>query len=537
MRLMDGQCVFLSCPIPTTQCTTTLILTTQQNTTNITTGFKELAESPDHRAPSGSKRGADAGADDLHERAFWSGVTINPPLYGADTPQSFFDERLDYGWNLRALDGCLLRQKGVPHIPGVTAPMTYFGMWKSFFSWHLEDADLFSINYLHFGAPKVWYCVAPSQKAKFERMAQSLYPELHRGCRAFLRHKDVMLSPQMLRTYGVEYTMAKQEANEFVVLNAAAYHAGYNLGFNCAEAVNFAMREWIEAGRCQTRCKCDALKDGVRISMRHFGYSDTSESEEEEESEEESGSGSEAEEESGSGSEESAEEEEEEESAEESEEEQQQQARKRSGGKAAVAPAAKRQKAAAGAQQRRDLTPLTADATAAGRTPAEEVAAGLGAAKARAAALRAAHAARRARYAKQQQQQQQRAAGGKQQHKQHKQQQQQQQPAKGPPPGPAPQAIVGQAAGGKRFFYLVQVVPGAPARAGFKTMRWLREGKDGVFRPAKETWQERADALVDVRTQWVGAKASAGGSGNGNISGGWKLLTLRSRILDTELLD
>jgi hypothetical protein len=38
------------------------------------------------------------------------------------------------------------------------------------------------------------------------------------GCRCCL------LSPQ-----------AKQEPNEFIVLNASAYHAGYNMGFNCAE--------------------------------------------------------------------------------------------------------------------------------------------------------------------------------------------------------------------------------------------------------------------------------------------------------------
>lgn len=67
--------------------------------------------------------------DDLLERAFWSSVTINPPYYGADTPTSFFDNALDYGWNLRNLKD-LLRQYEVPPIAGVTTPMTYFGMWK-----------------------------------------------------------------------------------------------------------------------------------------------------------------------------------------------------------------------------------------------------------------------------------------------------------------------------------------------------------------------------------------------------------------------
>ncbi len=67
-------------------------------------------------------------------------ITINPPVYGADTPQSFFDEKLPYGWNLRNLGGCLLKKYGVPDIPGVTTPMTYFGMWKSFFSWHVVSA-------------------------------------------------------------------------------------------------------------------------------------------------------------------------------------------------------------------------------------------------------------------------------------------------------------------------------------------------------------------------------------------------------------
>jgi hypothetical protein len=113
--------------------------------------FKRLAARPEHQPPPRGHRD-----DSLCERAFWSSVTNSPPLYGADTPVSLFDARLAWGWNLRNL-GCMLQDKryDVPQIPGVTTPMSYFGMYKAFFGWHKEDVDLYSINYLHFGAPKV----------------------------------------------------------------------------------------------------------------------------------------------------------------------------------------------------------------------------------------------------------------------------------------------------------------------------------------------------------------------------------------------
>ena len=50
-------------------------------------------------------------------------------MYGADNPVSFFDEQLAWGWNLRDLQD-LLHVCNCPDIPGVTSPMTYFGMWK-----------------------------------------------------------------------------------------------------------------------------------------------------------------------------------------------------------------------------------------------------------------------------------------------------------------------------------------------------------------------------------------------------------------------
>ncbi|KAG2489039.1 hypothetical protein HYH03_012477 [Edaphochlamys debaryana] len=259
--------------------------------------------------PDGAAAGPDPDAIDPDlERAFWANVTLNPPMYGADTPTSFFDSKLPYGWNLQNLGDLLQTQKGVDAVPGVTTPMTYFGMWRSFFAWHKEDADLYSVNFLHWGAPKIWYCVAPSDRHKFERMANSLFPELHRSCAAFVRHKDIMLSPACLKTYGVPCMRACQRPNEFVVLNAAAYHSGWNAGFNCAEAVNFALKEWIPIGKEAVPCKCQALPNGVRISMRLFDphwvdpYETESESSEEaSESEDASEAASEDDKEVGSG--------------------------------------------------------------------------------------------------------------------------------------------------------------------------------------------------------------------------------------------
>lgn len=52
----------------------------------------------------------------------------------------------------------------------------------------------------------------------------------------------------------------KQEPGEFVVLNAAAYHSGFNCGFNTAEAVNFATEDWIEVSLCSCIFPCVFLE-------------------------------------------------------------------------------------------------------------------------------------------------------------------------------------------------------------------------------------------------------------------------------------
>ncbi len=41
-------------------------------------------------------------------------------------------------------------------------------------------------------------------------------------------------------------------------------------GFNCAEAVNFALEDWVSMGRRATQCTCSALEDAVRLDVRLF---------------------------------------------------------------------------------------------------------------------------------------------------------------------------------------------------------------------------------------------------------------------------
>ena len=82
-------------------------------------------------------------------------------------------------------------------------PYLYFGMWRATFSWHVEDMDLYAVNFLHYGAPKTWYGIPPQEGWKLARVAAELFPEWQRCCANFIQHKVVMISPELLRKRGV----------------------------------------------------------------------------------------------------------------------------------------------------------------------------------------------------------------------------------------------------------------------------------------------------------------------------------------------
>jgi hypothetical protein len=127
------------------------------------------------------------------EALFWGACAAKPfnVEYGNDMPGSGFaaPEELsldlegaggnatlaarDVGeteWNMRLAPrarGSLLQPMG-RDVAGVTTPMLYVAMLYSWFAWHVEDHELHSLNYLHFGKSKTWYGVPRDAMLAFE---------------------------------------------------------------------------------------------------------------------------------------------------------------------------------------------------------------------------------------------------------------------------------------------------------------------------------------------------------------------------------
>ncbi|KAL1456799.1 hypothetical protein WDU94_001500 [Cyamophila willieti] len=203
------------------------------------------------------------------ERKYWKNITYVSPIYGADVSGSITDEDVNI-WNINHL-GTILDYVNEDYgisIDGVNTAYLYFGMWKTTFAWHTEDMDLYSINYLHFGAPKTWYAIPPEHGRRLERLAEGFFPSSYKACPAFLRHKMTVISPHTLKTYSIPYDKITQEQGEIMITFPYGYHAGFNHGFNCAESTNFASPRWVEYGKRALQCRCKT--DNVKISMDTF---------------------------------------------------------------------------------------------------------------------------------------------------------------------------------------------------------------------------------------------------------------------------
>ncbi|XVE57390.1 hypothetical protein DITRI_Ditri04bG0087200 [Diplodiscus trichospermus] len=199
------------------------------------------------------------------EKEFWHEIACGKTEsveYACDVEGSAFssspsDPLGTSKWNLKKLSRL---PKSILHlleteIPGVTEPMLYIGMLFSMFAWHVEDHYLYSINYHHCGASKTWYGIPGHAALKFEKVVKEhvytndiLSTDGEDGAFDVLLGKTTLFPPNILLEHDVPVYKAVQKPGEFVITFPRAYHAGFSHGFNCGEAVNFAIGDWFPLG-------------------------------------------------------------------------------------------------------------------------------------------------------------------------------------------------------------------------------------------------------------------------------------------------
>ncbi|MCL7024368.1 hypothetical protein MKW94_002422 [Papaver nudicaule] len=185
---------------------------------------------------------------DIETGVFGSGF---PKLSSSSGSCTSDDRYLKSGWNLNnfpRLSGSVLSFES-GDISGVLVPWLYIGMCFSSFCWHVEDHHLYSMNYMHWGAPKMWYGVPGKDALKLEASMKKHLPDLFEEQPDLLHKLVTQLSPSILVSEGVPVYRCVQNPREFILTFPRAYHSGFNCGFNCAEAVNVAPVDWLPHGQ------------------------------------------------------------------------------------------------------------------------------------------------------------------------------------------------------------------------------------------------------------------------------------------------
>lgn len=82
-------------------------------------------------------------------------------------------------------------------------PWMYVGMCFSAFCWHNEDHWTYSINFNHFGDPKIWYGIPGVEAENFENALRSMVPDLFTSSPDLLHQLVTTCNPNLLAKLGV----------------------------------------------------------------------------------------------------------------------------------------------------------------------------------------------------------------------------------------------------------------------------------------------------------------------------------------------
>ena len=200
---------------------------------------------------------------DKIEKLFWEichGDKDEKTFYAADIPfmkyfskkditdMNTYSENIEENWtlqNVNLLENSLfqfLKFEEKSNISGLTIPWLYFGMIFSTFCWHVEDLFLYSLNFMHYGSPKIWYSIPVNEKFKMEEFLKKKQQEINSNNKNLIDKLTLLIDPQELLDNNIKVNRTVQHPGEIIITLPNSYHAGFSTGFNISEAVNFSVK-------------------------------------------------------------------------------------------------------------------------------------------------------------------------------------------------------------------------------------------------------------------------------------------------------
>ena len=126
---------------------------------------------------------------------------------------------------------------------------------------------LFAVNYLICGAPKIWYVVPAAFVNDFLDLTKNFTAESQ--CKKFnLFHKNLFMNPDFFEGK-IPIKKIVQKPGDLVVTAPWAWHSGWNVDNNLAEASNFFLEDNLvmEKGIKVNVCGCKSFKAELAVEV------------------------------------------------------------------------------------------------------------------------------------------------------------------------------------------------------------------------------------------------------------------------------
>merc|ERR1719410_3340548 len=180
---------------------------------------------------------------DVHLQVCQGSIDTGNEGYGFPIRNSQFSS---HPWNLKQLTDnprSVLRAMG--KVMGVTQPTLHVGMLFTTGCWYRDPHGLPWVEFLHTGAPKIWYGIPDDHSLAFYTAMKQLVPSFCKNRKIWLPSDTTMVSPNYLVKHGVSVCRAVQQPGQFVVVFPKSYTSSICTGYCVSESVYYAPTSWL----------------------------------------------------------------------------------------------------------------------------------------------------------------------------------------------------------------------------------------------------------------------------------------------------